>query len=201
LNSEIKKSEGEKSLFISFLDILESFVIAVACVVFIFLFIARLSVVSGDSMNKTLKNNDYLLVVNPFFTYEPENGDIVVIHGNYENYKLPIVKRVIATEGQTLTINIETKQVFINGELLNEDYAYYLPGIPLKIPQTEGGEYNSATGEFTVTVPKGHVFVMGDNRNNSLDSRFYDVGYIDERYIIGQVIYRFLPFDGFGPVK
>jgi len=68
-------------------------------------------------MNKTLKNNDYLLVVNPFFTYEPENGDIVVIHGNYENYKLPIVKRVIATEGQTLTINIETKQVFINGEL------------------------------------------------------------------------------------
>jgi len=200
LNSEIKKSEGEKSLFISFLDILESFVIAVACVVFIFLFIARLSVVSGDSMNKTLKNNDYLLVVNPFFTYEPENGDIVVIHGNYENYKLPIVKRVIATEGQTLTINIETKQVFINGELLNEDYAYYLPGIPLKIPQTEGGEYNSATGEFTVTVPKGHVFVMGDNRCRSADSRVKEISFINENNILGKAVFRVAPFSKIGKI-
>ena len=200
MNSEIKKSEGEKSLFISFLDILESFVIAVACVVFIFLFIARLSVVSGDSMNKTLKNNDYLLVVNPFFTYEPENGDIVVIHGNYENYKLPIVKRVIATEGQTLTINIETKQVFINGELLNEDYAYYLPGIPLKIPQTEGGEYNSATGEFTVTVPKGHVFVMGDNRCRSADSRVKEISFINENNILGKAVFRVAPFSKIGKI-
>ena len=198
--NEIKNKETEKSLFTSFLDVLESFVIAVACVVFIFLFIARLSVVTGDSMNKTLKENDYLIVVNPFFTYEPENGDIVVIHGNYENYNVPLVKRIIATEGQTITINVKNKQVFIDGELISEDYAYYMSGIPLKIPQTEGGEYNSSTGDFTVTVPEGHVFVMGDNRCNSADSRVEEISFINENNILGKAVYRIAPFSKIGKI-
>ncbi len=201
MTKEIKNKEGEKGFFAGLLDVLESFVIAVACVVFIFLFIARLSVVNGDSMNNTLKENDYLVVVNPFFTYEPENGDIVVVHGNYGDYNLPLVKRVIATEGQTITINIKTKQVFINGELLNEEYAYYMAGIPLRVPQTEGGEYNSATGEFTVTVPEGHVFVMGDNRCNSADSRIEEISFINENNILGKAVYRVAPFSKIGKIQ
>ena len=151
-------------------------------------------------MNNTLKNNDYLVVVNPFFTYEPENGDIVVIHGNYENYTLPLVKRVIATEGQTITINIHTKQVFIDGKLLEEEYAYYMAGIPLKRPYTVGGKFNSETGEFTATVPEDHVFVMGDNRCNSADSRLEEISFINENNILGKAVYRVAPFSKAGKI-
>ena len=194
--SDITNKENEKknSLFTSFLEIAESFVIAVACVVFVFLFIARLSVVSGDSMNNTLLNNDYLVVVNLFGTYEPDNGDIVVIHGDYEYYNKPLVKRVIATEGQKIDINCQTRQVYIDGELISEDYAYYEPGLPFRIPETEGGSYNPATGIFSATVPEGCVFVLGDNRSDSLDSRSTEIGCIDERYIIGKVVFGISPF-------
>ena len=201
MTKELKNKEAEKkSFFANLLDALESFAIAVACVVFIFLFVARLSIVNGDSMNKTLSNNDYLIVVNPFFTYEPKNGDIVVIHGNYENYSVPLVKRVIATEGQTITINTKTKQVFVDGELLNEEYAYYMNGIPLKRPWTAGGKYNSDTGEFTATVPEGHVFVMGDNRCNSADSRLEEISFVNENNILGKAVYRVSPFSNMGKI-
>jgi signal peptidase I len=198
--SDITKKESEKnnSFFKSFLEIAESFVIAVACVVCVFLFVARLSVVSGDSMNNTLLDKDYLVVVNVFGTYTPESGDIVVVHGDYEYYNKPLVKRVIATEGQKIEINCQTRQLYIDEELISEDYAYYQAGKPFRIPETEGGSYNPITGIFSVTVPEDCVFVMGDNRLNSADSRVGEIGFINEDNILGKAVYRIAPFNRIG---
>ena len=134
-SSDHKPSKAFKNCF----DILEALVYAIIVVLFVFTFFVRLTVVSGSSMDNTLKDGDYLLVANVFFTYEPEQGDIVVIHGNFKEYlqqtygndlnlneledtSEPIVKRVIAKEGQTVTINYNTSEVFVDDKKLNESY-------------------------------------------------------------------------------
>ena len=200
MNITENKSEESKGLFASFLEMIESFVLAIAFVVLIFLFVARLSIVSGDSMNKTLINNDYVVVVNLFGTYEPERGDIVVVHGNFEHYDRPLVKRVIATGGETIKINCITREVYVDDVLLNEDYVYYQPGLSFRIPQTEGGRYSAVTGIFTATVPEGYVFVMGDNRLNSADSRMAEIGFVPNEFIIGEAVYRISPFSRMGSI-
>ena len=212
----------------NFFDIIEAFVYAIVAVLFIFTFIARLTIVQGPSMEPTLKNGQYLVVANLFFTYEPENEDIVVIHGDFENYHKtkqegvehqveynysdPIVKRVIATEGQKVTINYLTHEVFVDDVKLNDDYAQYI-GIPTEISlgeyrYDENGEvykdfftgepiyfpFYDSTGIFEATVPEGHVFVMGDNRFHSADSRLSDIGFVPEEFIVGKAVFRFSPF-------
>ncbi len=185
--NEIKHEQ--RKLSESVFEWLEIFIISVAAVFILFSFVARIAVVDGSSMYPTLSNNDKLLVRQIFYT--PKQGDIIVCQS--ENYGLdkPLVKRIIATEGQKVRLDRENWKIYVNGFAIDEPYLVQGSGLMIN------WEYE--TDE--IVVPQGHVFVLGDNRNNSLDSRFYGVGFIDERYIIGQVIYRFLPFDGFGPVK
>ncbi|MBQ7780145.1 MAG: signal peptidase I [Clostridia bacterium] len=183
---EIEQKKPSQTVF----EWLEIFIVSVAAVFILFSFVARIAVVDGNSMHPTLSDNDKLLVRQIF--YEPKQGDIIVCQS--ENYGLdkPLVKRIIATEGQTVRLDLENWKIYVDGFPLEEPYIV-VGSVPMRNWEEHFGD--------EITVPDGHVFVMGDNRNDSLDSRYDDVGFIDERYIIGQVIYRFLPFDGFGPVE
>lgn len=150
------------------------------------------AIVDGDSMVPTLLDKQKLIYSKIF---EPENGDIVIA----DNDKLDlIVKRVIATEGQTLDI-IDGK-VYVDGEEVNEQI-YKGQGDVLKADyfvnsETEKRAYNTEL-QYPVTIPEGCVFLMGDNRYRSEDSRGYVVGFVRKEEIIGEVILRYSPFDKF----
>ncbi len=148
------------------------------CLVFLLIF--RVVVVSGTSMNMTLLDGDYLLLISNTFYHTPQNGDIVVISKRSFDDGAPIVKRVIATEGQTIDIDFEQGIVSVDGEALTENY--------ILNPTLSGGGV-----EFPLTVAEGCVFVMGDNRGNSRDSRYPEIGMIDAREILGKAIFLFLP--------
>lgn len=162
-----------------------AFIIAIIFVVIMLTFVVRQVTVSGGSMNDTLIDGDRLIVSSLMYT--PENGDIVVIsHGS--SYDEPIIKRVIALGGQSLSIDYDTGEVAVDGVILNEPY---IKGItrrlrhPLDIPEV---------------IPEGYVFVMGDNREGSLDSRSTDIGLIPTSNIIGKAQIRIWPFDNIGSV-
>lgn len=154
-----------------FASILVSAVIAVAV---IFTFFFKISSVNGSSMTNTLHDGDRVLIT--AMDYTVEYGDIVVI-SQPNDYDEVLIKRVIALGGQTVDINPKTGGVVVDGIELNEPY--------IKERNRVLGELN-----FPVTVPDGCVFVMGDNRNGSGDSRFKAVGFIDERYIVGEAVYK-----------
>ncbi len=170
----LKKSDGTSSLY----EWIHSLVFAVAIVVIILTFFLRLVDVSGTSMLDTLKSEDKVIVTNFFYT--PNHGDIVVISHGAE-YSKPLIKRVIATEGDKLEIDFETETVRVNGEVLKEDYIK--------------GHTRDEQGEIPQVVPKGKVFVMGDNRTVSLDSRSPEIGLIDVKDIIGKAQFVVFPFD------
>lgn len=164
---------------------MESGLTAVMCVVLLFTFAGRMVGVVGESMLPTLEDKDRLICTRLYG--ELEAGDIVIVT-KPNDMNEPLIKRVIATGGQTIDIDSETGYVYVNAKRIYED-DYILEGI---IPGTE------FETEFPQVVPLGHVFVMGDNRNNSRDSRFASVGMVDERYILGRVVYRVWPSDRFG---
>lgn len=170
----------------TFYDWLDSIVFALI-IVMIFNLGFRLVNVSGDSMLPTLQEGNRLVISH--INYHPAYGDIIVsVQDNA--VEEAIIKRVIAVGGQTVDLDPETGAVLVDGEALDEPYIYepIFQQVPAQI-------------EFPVTVPEGQVFVMGDNRNDSLDSRSADVGMIEERYILGKVIWRLFPFDEFGKVS
>lgn len=163
----------------------ETVVYAVTLVIIALSIFFRTASVDGESMIPTLQNNDQLIISD--FLYKPQSGDIIVFDSE-KTLEKALVKRVIATEGQTVSVNAAAGQVTVDGKVLSEDY----------IAETTRVEGNQT---YPLTVPEGKIFVMGDNRNNSLDSRFQEVDCIDTRYVLGKVLLRFSPFSKFGVVK
>ncbi len=163
----------------------ESIAISVTTLIFIFVFVFRIVGISGQSMEDTLHHDDRVIISSLFYT--PQRGDIVVINQPNELNE-PIIKRIIALGGQTVDIDFETGEVRVDGELLEEPY--------ISSPTT-----NAADISFPVTVPEGKVFVMGDNRQHSTDSRNSMIGMIDTRYILGRAVFRIFPFDQIGALS
>jgi len=163
------------------------------CVILGFTFIARLNIVDGGSMDNTLHHGQYLLISDLF--YEPSPGDIVVLHDiTASPYDEPIVKRVIATGGQSVEIDFTTWTLKVDGETVEEPYMYLYGGYA-----TLRAEYNiDADGIFRLTVPENEIFVMGDNRNKSGDSRQRELGTIDTRCVVGKAYLRLFPLPNFG---
>ena len=145
----------------------------------LFTFVIRLIGVDGHSMVPTLQDGDRLLGLNAMLDNDYEYGDIVVLRKD-TFLEEPIVKRVIATEGQTVDIDFVSGAVYVDGELLEEDY--------INEPT-----YVEEGTEFPLTVPEGSIFVMGDNRNHSSDSRSSDLGTVDTRYVIGKAVFLLFP--------
>ncbi|MBR2616365.1 MAG: signal peptidase I [Clostridia bacterium] len=189
-----KKEElsGAANLF----DWIKSFLFSLTAVVFIFTLLFRGVTVSGGSMLPTLSNSEYLIISD--LMYQPKTGDIVVVQSpHYKNGTEPLIKRVIATGGQTLRINFQTWQIWVDGVELDEDYVFYEPGTYM---QSEDMIYDE-DGIAEIVVEENCIFVMGDHRNDSLDSRSEAVGQIDERFIMGRVLLRITPFEKFGKVE
>ena len=183
-----EKFSRKKEIF-EWLDVVSA---ALIVVVLIFGFVFRVATISGSSMLNTLHNGEMVIIRNIF--YKAEAGDIVVISRNVENTaetdvegQGPIIKRIIATENQVVDIDFEKNVVYVDGVALKEDY--------VSTPT------NKCDVNFPVQVPEGHVFVLGDNRSISLDSRSSSIGnngMVDERYILGQAIFRVFPFANIG---
>ena len=158
----------------------QSLVGSVLIVVAIFTFVIRMMGVDGHSMLNTLQHGDRLLVVNSMLYHDYKYGDIVILRKNGVFDDDPIVKRVIAVEGQTVDIDFAEGIVYVDGEALEEDY--------IREPT-----YTAEGTEFPLTVPEGSIFVMGDNRNGSSDSRDYRLGTVDTRYVIGKAAFLIFP--------
>ncbi len=166
----------------------ESLMAVLIFFVVVFTFFVRLIGVDGTSMYPTLQDRSIMLVSN--LGYTPEKGDIVVLRKEGFYSDQPIVKRVIATGGDTIDIDPVTGDVIVNGEVLDEPY------ILEKINTLE------RMGDLTYpqTVPEGCIYVLGDNRNGSTDSRWSSLGMVDERYVLGHVLSVVFPFSDFGSV-
>lgn len=201
-------SKAQSGFASNFFDYLEIFVLSITVVIILFTFCARLCRVDGESMMNTFEDGQMLVISDLFYT--PDNGDVIVFHQT-ERYQKPLVKRVIATGGQQVLLNFEAKSVVITdlstgskvdysdefATFYNSDKTAYGDQYDW-IDNLRGSynaldaEYDQESGNYIFTVPKGMLFVMGDNRNHSADSR--SIGFIDERTVLGKAILRVKPF-------
>ena len=161
----------------------ESLISVLIFFVIVFIFFVRLVGVDGSSMYPTLEDHNVMLTSN--WGYVPERGDIVVLNKESFWNGMPIVKRIIAVGGDEINIDFEAGKVWVNDELLDEPY--------IAEPT-----HKQEDMEFPQVVPEGCVFVMGDNRNGSTDSRNLLLGMVDERYILGHVLTIAYPFEKIG---
>lgn len=159
-------------------DWLEAVVYALVTIFVLFAFVFRVVGVSGSSMEPTLHNADWLAISH--LNYHEAHGDIIVVTRAQELNK-PLIKRVVGLPGDVVNIDFERGVVTVNGEEQQDGF-------------TMAPTHRQGDVQFPVTVPEGYVFVLGDNRNDSLDSRYSEVGFIDQRYIMGKVILRVFPF-------
>lgn len=168
---------------------LQALTAALLILIVVFTFFGRIIGVDGSSMFPTLEHGDMLLL--QCAGYEPEQGDVVVLHKDFASITGPIVKRVIATGGQTVEIDYNTSTVYVDGEALDEPYL----GEPMYTPAMANEQ-----GTYWV-VPEGSIFVMGDNRNASSDSRNAELGTVDTRYVLGKALFIILPFQHIGAIN
>ena len=176
-SEEILPFEKETVLYLH--DLIH--LLAVVMVIFVLLF--RIVIVDGSSMYSTLRDGDWLLVCGRVFYREPQPGDIIVASKDSFNYGEPIIKRVIATEGQTVDIDFAEGVVYVDGVPLEEPYTYTPTNIQEGIV-------------FPIEIAEGCIFVMGDNRNNSRDSRDPSIGMLDKREILGKALFLLFPGTG-----
>ena len=166
-------------------DFIESVSLAVLFITVCILFCFRIIVVEGDSMMNTLHDQEKIITSNFFYT--AEKGDIVVTD-SHNGYKKPLIKRVIATGGDTIKIDYTTGDVYINGNLLQEDYIFEkINPVP--------------ADDIEIIIPQGYVFLMGDNRNHSYDSRAQEIGLINENNLLGKAVFRISPISKIGKVN
>ena len=173
--SEQKKQPGREAY-----EWVQTLVCSVLAAVLVFTFAVRGFRVDGPSMRETLQDGDILLILNDYLCGDYQPGDIVILRKASFRDGKPIVKRVIALAGQTVDIDFEAGIVYVDGEALEEDYIREPTWTPEGL-------------EFPITVPEGHIFILGDNRNNSSDSRHRDLGPIDTRMVMGKAVFLVVP--------
>lgn len=184
-NEDYNKFKEKKSVGNEILEWLESIAISIFIVILVFTFVFRIVIVDGSSMFPTLEDGQRLVISHLFYT--PKQGDIVVV--NSKGLNKTIIKRVIATEGQTVDINFDKHTVTVDGKTLDEPYI------------NEPTIRNDGGNNYPLVVPENTIFVMGDNRNNSTDSRNSLVGFIPIDDVLGKAVFRIYPFDRFGRIK
>jgi len=173
------KSEPRYGFTYNLADFMLSMVKVTAVLVVVLMLFLRYAIVDGESMLPTFNDGDRVFAANIF--YEPKRLDVVAVFDSKYFHK-PLIKRVIGLAGDSIVVDPEAGKVYVNGVALDDSYTLE--------PTTETGN-----AIYPVVVPEGYIFVMGDNRNNSRDSRFTEIGMIKLEAVIGKVVYRFYPFD------
>ncbi len=187
-----RKTRPSKRILCVVYDYAETFAYALFTMMILFLFVFRLVTVDGHSMLETLDDGDKLIISNLFYT--PKTGDIVVIQPDSHSLSNePIIKRVIAVGGQTVRIDYEKWEVYVDGVKLDEPYIE-----PMRQKYGANSEmlYGALEYRGEFVVEEGKVFCMGDNRNNSKDSRSSEYGEMSAKRILGRVVFRISPNAG-----